>query len=77
MLQDVMSKIAAVKKDMIILEKSEFSTLLAENEVSVFISCFPKNKCCIGSVNWFVLVISDSDMHLHHPLVTSANIGVD
>ncbi|XP_014836903.1 PREDICTED: mitochondrial calcium uniporter regulator 1-like [Poecilia mexicana] len=32
MLQQVMSKIAAVKKDMIILEKSEFSTLLTENE---------------------------------------------
>ncbi|KAM7370120.1 hypothetical protein PAMP_011400 [Pampus punctatissimus] len=32
MLQQVMSKIAAVKKDMIILEKSEFSTLQAENE---------------------------------------------
>uniref|UniRef100_A0A667X951 Mitochondrial calcium uniporter regulator 1 n=1 Tax=Myripristis murdjan TaxID=586833 RepID=A0A667X951_9TELE len=31
-LQRVMSHIAAVKKDMIILEKSEFSTLLAENE---------------------------------------------
>lgn len=34
MLQRVMSHIAAVKKDMIILEKSEFSALLAENEVS-------------------------------------------
>lgn len=33
MLQRVMSHIAAVKKDMIILEKSEFSALLAENEV--------------------------------------------
>ncbi|XP_043100525.1 mitochondrial calcium uniporter regulator 1 [Puntigrus tetrazona] len=32
MLQKVMSHIAAVKKDMIILEKSEFSELLAENE---------------------------------------------
>lgn len=32
MLQRVMSQIAAVKKDMIILERSEFSTLLAENE---------------------------------------------
>ncbi|XP_036453039.1 mitochondrial calcium uniporter regulator 1 isoform X2 [Colossoma macropomum] len=32
MLQKVMSHIAAVKKDMIILEKSEFSALLAENE---------------------------------------------
>lgn len=32
MLQQVMSQIAAVKKDMIILEKSEFTTLLAENE---------------------------------------------
>uniref|UniRef100_UPI0037E7E93E mitochondrial calcium uniporter regulator 1 n=1 Tax=Semicossyphus pulcher TaxID=241346 RepID=UPI0037E7E93E len=32
MMQRVMSQIAAVKKDMIILEKSEFSTLLAENE---------------------------------------------
>lgn len=38
MLQRVMSQIAAVKKDMIILEKSEFSTLLAENEVRVFIN---------------------------------------
>ncbi|XP_052339710.1 mitochondrial calcium uniporter regulator 1 isoform X2 [Oncorhynchus keta] len=34
MLQRVFSQIASVKKDMIILEKSEFSTLLAENEVS-------------------------------------------
>ncbi|XP_028289924.1 mitochondrial calcium uniporter regulator 1 [Gouania willdenowi] len=32
MLQQVMSQIAAVKKDMIILEKSEFSTLLSESE---------------------------------------------
>ncbi|XP_012670571.1 mitochondrial calcium uniporter regulator 1 [Clupea harengus] len=32
MLQRVMSSIASVKKDMIILEKSEFSALLAENE---------------------------------------------
>uniref|UniRef100_A0A8C6SVY0 Mitochondrial calcium uniporter regulator 1 n=1 Tax=Neogobius melanostomus TaxID=47308 RepID=A0A8C6SVY0_9GOBI len=32
MLQRVMSQIASVKKDMIILEKSEFSILLAENE---------------------------------------------
>ncbi|XP_060920854.1 mitochondrial calcium uniporter regulator 1 [Labrus mixtus] len=32
MLQRVMSQIASVKKEMIILEKSEFSTLLAENE---------------------------------------------
>ncbi|XP_051572868.1 mitochondrial calcium uniporter regulator 1-like isoform X2 [Myxocyprinus asiaticus] len=32
MLQKVMSHIAAVKKDMIILEKSEFTALLAENE---------------------------------------------
>lgn len=32
MLQRVMSQIASVKKEMIILERSEFSTLLAENE---------------------------------------------
>uniref|UniRef100_A0A3Q0S6W9 Mitochondrial calcium uniporter regulator 1 n=1 Tax=Amphilophus citrinellus TaxID=61819 RepID=A0A3Q0S6W9_AMPCI len=32
MLQRVMSQIEAVKKDMVILETSEFSTLLAENE---------------------------------------------
>ncbi|XP_051559785.1 mitochondrial calcium uniporter regulator 1 isoform X1 [Myxocyprinus asiaticus] len=32
MLQKVMSHLTAVKKDMIILEKSEFSALLAENE---------------------------------------------
>lgn len=31
-MQRVMSQIASVKKDMIILEKSEFTTLLAENE---------------------------------------------
>uniref|UniRef100_A0AAY4B499 Mitochondrial calcium uniporter regulator 1 n=1 Tax=Denticeps clupeoides TaxID=299321 RepID=A0AAY4B499_9TELE len=36
LLQKVMSQIATVKKDMIILEKSEFSALLAENEVCVF-----------------------------------------
>lgn len=43
MLQRVMSQIASVKKDMIILEKSEFSTLLAENEVSVvIIRSFPR-----------------------------------
>lgn len=34
MFQRVMSQTAAVKKDMVILEKSEFSTLLGENEVS-------------------------------------------
>ena len=34
LMQQVMSHIAAVKKDMIILEKSEFSTLKHENEVS-------------------------------------------
>lgn len=39
MLQKVMSHIAAVKKDMIILEKSEFSTLLAENEVRPLFCC--------------------------------------
>lgn len=32
MLQRLMSQIASVKKDMLILEKSEFSTLLAEKE---------------------------------------------
>ncbi|KAM8823044.1 mitochondrial calcium uniporter regulator 1 [Spinachia spinachia] len=32
MLQRLMSQIASVKKDMVILEKSEFTTLLAENE---------------------------------------------
>lgn len=37
MLQRVMSQITAVKKDMIILERSEFSALLAENEVSVYV----------------------------------------
>ncbi|XP_037135702.1 mitochondrial calcium uniporter regulator 1 isoform X1 [Syngnathus acus] len=32
MMQRIMSQIAALKKDMVILEKSEFTTLLAENE---------------------------------------------
>lgn len=41
MFQRVMSQITAVKKDMVILEKSEFSTLLAENEVgALFIGPF-------------------------------------
>lgn len=34
-LQQVMSHIAGVKKDMIILEKSEFSALRSENEVQI------------------------------------------
>lgn len=38
MLQRLMSQIASVKKDMVILEKSEFTALLAENEVSGYIS---------------------------------------
>jgi len=33
--QQIMSQIASVKKDMIILEKSEFSALRAENEVKL------------------------------------------
>lgn len=57
MLQRVMSQIASVKKDMIILEKSEFSTLLAENEVSVFISrlvVLSSHPCCsvLDSYHW-------------------------
>lgn len=52
MLQQVMSQIAAVKKDMIILEKSEFSALLAENEVGVFASTEPFARiCCFGAVS--------------------------
>lgn len=61
MLQRVMSQIATVKKDMIILERSEFSALLAENEVCVFINrlkLFPKSNCDIASVLMVVLVIS-------------------
>lgn len=38
MLQRVMSQITALKKDMIILEKSEFSSLLSDNEVRTFVS---------------------------------------
>lgn len=61
MLQQVMSQIAAVKKDMIILEKSEFSTLLAENEVGVFpfagpvaqIGCFGAFCCFCGEPLFF------------------------
>ena len=34
-LQEIMSQIANVKKDMIILEKSEFSALRSENEVKL------------------------------------------
>jgi len=34
-LQQVMSHIGGVKKDMIILEKSEFSALCSENEVKL------------------------------------------
>lgn len=61
MLQRVMSQIASVKKDMIILEKSEFTSLLAENEVSVFIGrlkLFLQSITCIASVPLVVLIIS-------------------
>lgn len=44
MLQRVMSQIATVKKDMVILEKSEFSTLLAENEVNGFFGVVLRRK---------------------------------
>lgn len=51
MLQQVMSQITAVRKDMIILEKSEFSTLLAENEVGVFPSAGPVAQIgCFGAL---------------------------
>ena len=36
MLQQIMSHIGSVKKDMVILEKSEFSTLRNENEVKIY-----------------------------------------
>lgn len=36
MFQRARSQITAAKKDMVILEKSEFSALLAENEVGAF-----------------------------------------
>lgn len=51
MLQQVMSQIAAVKKDMIILEKSEFSTLLAESEVGAF--PFAGKFRCVGALCCF------------------------
>uniref|UniRef100_A0A3B4BF20 Uncharacterized protein n=1 Tax=Periophthalmus magnuspinnatus TaxID=409849 RepID=A0A3B4BF20_9GOBI len=50
MLQRVMSQIAAVKKDMIILEKSEFSTLLAENEVKRLIILRIKYICVLQDI---------------------------
>lgn len=49
MLQKVMSHIAAVKKDMIILEKSEFSALLAENDVSSEYTVYSVFNICISS----------------------------
>lgn len=66
MLQRVMSQIATVKKDMVILEKSEFSTLLAENEVNVFfgvvlrrkIICSIKITYCSDSVSRLLLSFS-------------------
>lgn len=55
MLQQVMSQIAAVKKDMIILEKSEFSTLLAENEVGAFpfAGAVAQKSRCVGALCCF------------------------
>lgn len=48
MFQRVTSQITAVKKDMVILEKSEFSALLAENEVGAFlISLFSFFFTCV------------------------------
>ena len=41
MFQRLMSQIAAVKKDMVILEKSQFSALLVDNQVAaLFIPFF-------------------------------------
>ena len=34
MMQEILAHISAIRKDMVILEKSEFSSLKSENEVS-------------------------------------------
>ncbi len=52
MLQKVMSHITAVKKDMIILEKSEFSALLAENEVRLCRMMYYHHPLCILYSMW-------------------------
>lgn len=55
MFQRVMSQITAVKKDMVILEKSEFSALLAENEVGAFFSgLFSCSFMSSKVLNWFI-----------------------
>uniref|UniRef100_A0A3Q3WE27 Uncharacterized protein n=1 Tax=Mola mola TaxID=94237 RepID=A0A3Q3WE27_MOLML len=85
MLQRVMSQIAAVKKDMIILEKSEFSTLLAENEFSSDILCISLLQDVMNKVRsdtildmnlekrlLFYLDLMKHDLHL-----TQTNMKID
>lgn len=91
MLQHVMSQIAAVKKDMVILEKSEFTTLLAEYEVRVVISCLKlilkgctcEYRICSKLDNWMVTsmiwiknIKHNNNNLIKHKSVTPANKGV-
>ena len=52
--QQIAAQIAGIKKDMIILEKSEFAALRAENEVStLLISLHPSLRFYFISVCFF------------------------
>uniref|UniRef100_A0A8C6MJ60 Mitochondrial calcium uniporter regulator 1 n=1 Tax=Nothobranchius furzeri TaxID=105023 RepID=A0A8C6MJ60_NOTFU len=64
-LLQVMSKIAAVKKDMVILEKSEFSTLLAENE-DVMSKLRSDNSLDINMEKSRAKELVEQDRHLTH-----------
>lgn len=48
-LQQIMAHLDSIRKDMVILEKSEFANLRAENEVlmHIFIQQFSCSVCCI------------------------------
>lgn len=66
-----MSKIQAVKKDMIILEKSEFSALLTENEVNV---CF--SFCLFFNQMFLILIIYFSQKLKIHLLQLKVQLTV-
>ena len=54
MVQQLLSQIASVKKDMVILEKSEFTMIRNETEVGC-ITVYTMNSCFIVGINIFFL----------------------
>lgn len=67
-----MSHIAGVKKDMIILEKSEFSALRSENEVQITV--LDSATLELAFLNIFFLIYNDIEKHLVPKEMTGAGM---